>query len=85
MTAITFVVTHPDLSRPVEVDGDDTHTDTFITNNVWHYVLRAFDVMVDRHQFTVERRYPEPPDEHEFQAGAEAERQSERLREGWNP
>ena len=53
---ITWVVTHPELSESVIVESPGEHSDTFIANNVWHYVLREFDVAVDRHAFKIERK-----------------------------
>lgn len=52
-----YTLTHPELSEPIvmESDGDYQHSDTFLANNAWHYVLRTFDVMIDRHAFTIHR------------------------------
>lgn len=51
-------------------------------------MYRAFRFWEDRDiaRRIIETEYGlgEPPDEYDFQLGAQAERQSERLREGWS-
>lgn len=52
-----YTLTHPELSEPLvmESDSEFEQTDTFLANNAWHYILRTFDVMIDRHAFTITR------------------------------
>lgn len=52
---IVYTCTHPELSEPLVLESEGDHTDTFIANNAWHYILREFDQMIDRHAFTITR------------------------------
>jgi hypothetical protein len=50
-----YTLTHPELSEPLVLESEGEHSDTFIANNAWHYVLRTFDANIDRRAFTIAR------------------------------
>lgn len=51
-----YTLTHPELSEPLVIESEGEHTDTFLANNAWHYVLRTYDVSIDRRAFTIVKK-----------------------------
>lgn len=52
---ITYRLSHPQLSTPIEMDSHVERTDRALTAWATMYILRNFDEMVERDLWTVEQ------------------------------
>ena len=50
----TYILTHPQLSEPLEMDSEVERTDSALIAWATMYILRNYDVMVEREDWTVE-------------------------------
>jgi hypothetical protein len=52
---ITYKLHHPQLSEPLEMDAEIERRPDFLKAWAQMYILRTFDVMVDRTEWTIEQ------------------------------